>query len=109
MALGILFILTIVIGILILSTVGIGFFSKDNILNKKWYAYYALIAILVLTIITFTALPSNYIIYKSLTVLLGLLGILGIYLGKTKKVHYKIGIFLISISLLGNFYIGFLM
>lgn len=109
LALGILSILTITIIILIVSTITIGLLKKNDIFNKNWFIYYILILIAVLTVITFTALPSNYIIYKTVSVLLGLVGVLGVYLGKTKKLDIKINVVLISISLLGNFYIGFLM
>lgn len=109
MALGFLFIITSIIAILILSTITISFFRKEDILKKNWFTWFILIFIVVLTIISFTALPSNYVIYKIITVSLGLLGLLGLYLNKVKNVEFKISIFLIIISLLGNFYIGFLM
>ena len=109
MALGFLFIITSIIAILIISTITISFFRKEDILKKNWFTCFILAFIVVLTIISFTALPSNYVIYKIITVSLGLLGLLGLYLNKVKNVEFKISIFLIIISLLGNFYIGFLM
>lgn len=109
MALGFLFIITSIIGILIVSTIIVSFLSKGDILKKNWFIYYILSFIVVLTVISFTALPSNYIIYKIISVSLGLLGVLGVYLTKVKNLEFKIVIFLIALSLLGNFYIGFLL
>lgn len=109
MALGILSIITVIIIMLIGATITIGLLKKDSAFDENWFLYSVLAIILALTIITFTALPSNYIVYKIISVLLGLLGVLGVYLGKTKKMDFKISVVLITISLLGNFYIGFLM
>ena len=109
MALGILSIITVIIIMLIGATITIGLLKKDGAFDENWFVYSVLAIIVALTIITFTALPSNYIVYKIISVLLGLLGVLGVYLGKTKKMDFKISVVLITISLLGNFYIGFLM
>ena len=109
MALGILSIITVIIIMLIGATITIGLLKKDSAFDENWFLYSVLAIILALTIITFTALPSNYIVYKIISALLGLLGVLGVYLGKTKKMDFKISVVLITISLLGNFYIGFLM
>ena len=109
MALGVLSIMTIVIIMLIAATITIGLLKKDSAFSENWFTYSVLALIVVITIITYTSLPINYISYKVTTVVLGLLGVLGVYLSKTKKVDYKISIVLIAISLLGSFYIGFLM
>lgn len=109
LALGILSIITVIIIMLIGATITIGLLKKESAFEENWFIYSVLAIIVALTIITFTALPSNYTLYKTILVLLGLLGVLGVYLGKTKKLDYKFSVLLITISLLGNFYIGFLM
>lgn len=109
MALGILAIVVVIIIILIGAAITIGLLKKESAFEANWFVYSVLAIIAVLTIITFTALPSNYVLNKTILVLLGLVGVLGVYLGKTKKLDYKVSLALITISLLGNFYIGFLM
>ena len=109
MAIGILSITTLIVSILIISTIILGFLKRGDILNKSWFIYYNLILIIVLTFISFTSLPSNYIGYKFLTVILAILGLLSLYLNKIGKLKNQYALILIIISLVGNFYIGFLL
>lgn len=107
MALGFLFITTIIIGIIIAATITIAFLKKDTIFNEIWFIYCSLILIAALTVIAFTALPSSYVIYRIIAISLGALGALGVYLGKLKKLGFKMSIVIIAISLIGNYYISF--
>lgn len=109
MAIGILSILTFVVALLILASIVLGFLKRDYILNKSWFIYGNLILIILLTFISFTALPSNYVIYKIITIILGVLGLLALYLNKIGKLKHEYALILITISLLGNFSIGFLL
>lgn len=109
MAIGILSITTLIVAILIISTIILGFLKRGDILNKSWYIYSNSLLIILLTFISFTALPSNYIIYKSITIILGAVGLLALYLNKIGKLKHEYALILITISLLGNFCIGFLL
>lgn len=107
MAIGILTILIVVAALLILSSIVLGFLKKDYILNKRWFIYCNLILIILLTFMSFTALPSNYVIYKIIIIILGVVGLLALYLNKLGKLKHEYTLILITISLVGNFYIGF--
>ena len=107
MAIGIITILTAVLGLLILGSIVLGFLKRDHILNESWFIYGNLILIILLTFMSFTALPSNYIIYKIITIILGVVGLLALYLNKIGKLKHEYALILITISLLGNFLIGF--
>lgn len=109
MAIGILTILTVILALLILGSIVLGFLKRDHILNEAWFIYGNLILIILLTFMSFTALPSNYIIYKIITIILGVVGLLALYLNKIGKLKHEYALILITISLLGNFLIGFLL
>ena len=108
MALYILMIIVIIMGSLLLATIFAAFFSKGKLQKNKVFLYLTGAFILLITFFAITTVPNNYVFHKIISILLAFGGLVGIYLARFKSSNYKIVGFLLTLSLMGNFYIAFL-
>lgn len=98
-ALGVLFCLIIILSILSILTVTI---KKGALLNKFWILILVVMYCLVLSYLNFTAVPTNFIISKVISVLFALCSIAALGLRSLKNNDFKLSQLLLIISILGN-------
>lgn len=102
MALGLLFIMTIILFILFLISVGLLFYKGGKFGEKNIVFGVIVIYSLILTFLAFTALPMNYTVQRIISLFAGSLGILSIFF---KKNNFKTSRLLLIISMILSFLI----
>lgn len=97
MALGLLFILSIVLLVLFLISIGLLFYKKGELGKKPFIFGLILVYSLILAFLSFTALPTNYIFQRMVCLIASGLGILSIFF---KKNNFKIARIILIFSMI---------
>ncbi len=98
----------IILAILSLASIFSLFYKNGKLLINKHLLYFTAFLIVLLGYMSFTSLPSNFIIDRFYTCILSIVGIVGFIFQLTKKKLSLIARIMISISIVGNFYLIFL-
>lgn len=102
MALGLLFVLTVILLVLFLISIGLLVYKGGKLGEKNIFFGIIVIYALVLAFISFTALPTNYTIQRIVCLIAGILGIISIVF---KKNNFKISRLILVTSMILSFFI----